>query len=72
MKKPIIEKPIDKFQILKRLRKDKRYLIIDEEPLSNYQEFRSFQRFIEKMVIISRHTGIKIYGSLVIERRDKE
>ena len=67
-KKNIVEKSLTKFQELSIIRKDKRYLIKDEEPIYTLNEFRNFQKFLENMIMLSRHKNIIIKGALLIEK----
>lgn len=66
--KKIIEKSITQFQDLQRIRRDKRYLMIDEEEIRSLGEFRKFQNFLNNLIIFSRHRNIKIKGCLIVEK----
>ena len=72
MKKKLIRKTITQIQSMKHFRKDKKYIVEDEEQITSLNEFRNFQRFLEKMVILSRHTGIKIRGAITLEREKNQ
>ena len=68
IKKTIIELSMNNLLIKKIFRKNKRYLCVDERTINSLEEFRNFQRFLEKSIILSRHKNIKIKGALVIEK----
>ena len=66
--KKIVELSMNNLLIKKIFRKNKRYLCVDERSINSLEEFRNFQRFLEKSIILSRHNNIRIKGALVIEK----
>ena len=68
-KKKLIETNLDKLKEKSIFRKNTRYLIEDDEPIHSISEFREFQKFIQNIIILSRHRGITIKGAIIVEKK---
>jgi hypothetical protein len=48
---------------------DERVIILDKE-IEDIRDFSEWQKRISKMVIMSRHSGLKLTPSLIIEKKE--